>query len=95
MRKRLALGPCRTDQAGEGGWSDAMSFGEQFFDEVKQEIGVGVKRVGLSEYSRTGVDGFEGKHRIAMIVGDGAIVRGESVTGGWGEVGVGEAVGMW
>jgi protease-4 len=81
VRKLLDDGPFLADQAVTAGLIDALSYEDQFFDEVKQKLGMDVKRVGLGEYSRTSVDGFEGKNRIAMIVGDGAIVRGQSVTG--------------
>jgi len=37
-----------------------------------------LKRVGLSDYAKASVDGFEGRNKIAMIIGDGAIVRGGS-----------------
>jgi protease-4 len=78
VRKLLDDGPFLADQAVAAGLVDALSFEDQFFDEVKQKIGGEVKRVGLGEYSRTTVDGFEGRNKIAMIVGDGAIVRGGS-----------------
>jgi protease-4 len=85
VRKMLDDGPFLADQALAAGLIDALSFEDQFFDEVKQKIGMEVKRVSLAEYSRAQVDGFEGKTRIAMIVGDGAIVRGASVAGGLDE----------
>ncbi len=80
VKKILDDGPFLADQAMAAGLVDALSFEDQFFDEVKKKIGMDVKRVGIGEYGRTTVDGFEGKNRIAMIVGDGAIVRGASAT---------------
>jgi protease-4 len=80
VRKLLDDGPFLADQALAAGLVDALHFEDQFFDEVKQKIGVDVKRVGVGDYSRASVDGFEGKNRIALIVGDGAIVRGASAT---------------
>jgi protease-4 len=62
------------------GLVDALSYEDQFFDEVKAKTGGEVKRVGLGEYGRTSVDGFEGKSKIALIVGEGAIVRGSTVS---------------
>lgn len=79
VKKILDDGPFLADQALAAGLVDALSFEDQFFDEVKAKIGVEVKRVGLGEYGRTTVDGFEGKNKIALIVADGAIVRGGSV----------------
>lgn len=81
VRKMLDDGPFLADQAVTAGLVDKLSYEDEFFDEVKQKIGMDVKRVGLGEYGRTRVDGFEGGTRIAMIVGDGAIVRGSSVAG--------------
>ena len=78
VRKLLDDGPFLADQAVAAGLVDALSFEDQFFDEVKKKIGVEVKRVGLGDYARATVDGFEGRNKIAMIVGDGAIVRGGS-----------------
>jgi len=76
VRKLLDDGPFLADQAVAAGLVDALSYEDQFFDEVKQKIGGEVNRVGLTDYTRTSVDGFEGRNKIAMIVGDGAIVRG-------------------
>lgn len=78
IRKLMDDGPFLADQAVAAGLVDALSFEDQFFDEVKQKTGSEVKRVGLSEYSHTKVDGLEGRNKIALIVGDGAIVRGSS-----------------
>lgn len=78
IRKLLDDGPFLADQAVAAGLVDALSFEDQFFDEVKKQIGGEVKRVGLSEYSHSKVEGVEGRKKIAMIVGDGAIVRGAS-----------------
>ncbi|MFN0101100.1 MAG: signal peptide peptidase SppA [Bryobacteraceae bacterium] len=80
VRKLLDDGPFLADQALAAGLIDALSFEDQFFEEVKTKIGVDVKRVGLGDYSRATVEGFEGPNRIAMIVGDGAIVRGSSAS---------------
>ncbi|MBI2686819.1 MAG: signal peptide peptidase SppA [Acidobacteria bacterium] len=79
IRKMLDDGPFLADQAVSAGLIDALSFEDQFFDEVKQKTGGGeLKKVGLGEYVKSTVDGFEGRNRIAMIIGDGAIVRGSS-----------------
>lgn len=78
VRTLLDDGPFLADQALGAGLVDALQFEDQFFDEVKKKIGVDVKRVGVGSYARTRVDGFEGSNRIAMIVGDGPIVRGSS-----------------
>jgi protease-4 len=78
VKKIIDDGPFLSEQAKAAGLVDELVYEDQFFDEVKKKIGVEVKRVGLNEYGRTSVDGFEGKNRIAVIVGDGAIVRGGS-----------------
>lgn len=78
IRKLLDDGPFLADQAVAAGLVDKLSFEDQFFDEVKKKIGMDVKRVGLRDYSQTPVDGFEGRNRIALVVADGAIVRGAS-----------------
>jgi len=78
VKKILDDGPFLADQALAAGLVDAVSYEDQFFDEVKKKIGGDVNRVGLGDYIHTTVDGFEGRNKIAMIVGDGAIVRGGS-----------------
>jgi len=80
VKKILDEGPFLADQAMAAGLVDALSYEDQFFDEVKAKTGTEVKRVGLSEYGRASVDGFEGSSKIAMIVGEGAIVRGATAS---------------
>ena len=78
VKKIIDDGPFLAEQAKAAGLVDELVYEDQFFDEVKKKIGVEVKRVGINEYGRTSVDGFEGKNRVAVIVADGAIVRGGS-----------------
>ncbi|MBM3784665.1 MAG: signal peptide peptidase SppA [Acidobacteria bacterium] len=76
VKKLLDQGPFLADQALTTGLVDALKFEDEFFDEVKTKIGMEVKRVGFGEYARTTVAGVEGRDRIAIIGGEGAIVRG-------------------
>jgi protease-4 len=78
VKRLLDEGPFLADQAKAAGLVDELLFEDQFFERVKEAAGGELKRVGLAEYGRSSVDGFEGRNRIAMIVGDGAIVRGGS-----------------
>lgn len=78
VKKILDQGPFLADQALAAGLVDALKYEDEFFDELKAKIGVDINKVGISEYSKTTVSGVEGRDRIAVIVGEGAIVRGGS-----------------
>jgi protease-4 len=74
----LDTGPFLSNQAVSAGLVDRLLFEDEFDHEVKNKLGKELKRVGLATYSKTRVEATEGKHRIAVIVGEGAIVRGGS-----------------
>lgn len=88
VKKLLDDGPFLADKALAAGLIDKLSFEDEFYEEVKQKIGgIEVKKVGLGEYARSAVEGFEGRNRIAVIVGDGAITRGDSTPNSFEEEG--------
>ena len=77
-------GPFLAEQAVKWKLADAVLYEDQFFDEVKKAIGgAEVKKVSLQDYLRSG--GSEGKTKVAIIVTDGAIVRGSSSGNAFGE----------
>jgi protease-4 len=78
VRALLDQGPFLADQAVAAGLVDELLFEDQFFDRVKAKTGTELKKVGLSDYAKARVEGVEGRNRIALIVGEGAIVRGGS-----------------
>lgn len=78
VKKILDDGPFLADQAKAAGLVDVVGYEDQFFDEVKAKTGGEVKKASLGDYLHTSVSGFEGNNRIAMIIGEGAIVRGGS-----------------
>jgi len=79
-------GPFLAEQAVKLKLVDATLYEDQFFDEVKKALGgAEVKRVALTDYLKAA--GSEGKSKVAIIVSDGAIVRGGSSGNAFGEDG--------
>jgi protease IV len=76
VKKIFDEGPFLADQAVSLGLVDSLLFEDQFYDLVKKDLKQdALKKVGFNDYRNASVDGFEGRNRIALIVGQGQIVR--------------------
>ncbi|HBY60487.1 MAG TPA: signal peptide peptidase SppA [Solibacterales bacterium] len=77
LRALLDQGPFLAAAAAKAGLVDGLLYEDQVESELARRTGQGeLKKLGAKEYNRASVAGFEGKHRIALLVGQGAILRG-------------------
>jgi protease IV len=79
MRALIDLGPYTARQAAGKGLVDALRYEDQVFGELKDRLKQGeLKRFSFQEYVRAiGGRDRTAKKRIAFVVGEGAITRGE------------------
>lgn len=85
IRKTFDEGPFLADQAVSLGLIDELVFEDQFYDIVKKALNqTELKKVSLADYRNVSVDGVEGRNRIALIVGQGQIVRSAPDMGPFG-----------
>jgi protease-4 len=92
VRAIIDQGPFMSKEALAHGLVDALLFEDQMFGELKRRLKLGeIKRVSHREYLRIPPSsvGLEGKHRVAFVVGEGAISRGEDGEETVGEGGIG------
>jgi protease-4 len=76
----LDEGPFLARQGLKNGLVDALGYEDEMFDALKKRLGGGdIKKVSYRDYGQVSAAslGLDGKHRIAFIVGEGAISRGE------------------
>lgn len=76
----LDEGPFLAHQALKHGLVDVLGYEDEMFDALKKRIGSGdIKKLSYRDYGRISASslGLDGKHRIAFVVGEGAISRGE------------------
>jgi protease IV len=72
-------GPFVGKSALDGGLVDALLFEDEMYGQLKDAAKLeSIKRVGERDYSRAELAGFEGKTKIAFLVGQGEITRGGS-----------------
>src|ERR1700730_17179202 len=79
IRATVDDGPFLSKEARDKGLVDALLYEDQMFDDLKVKLNAGeLKKVSLREYLKVplSVAGLEGKQRIALITGEGAISRG-------------------
>lgn len=72
-------GPFLAKDARESGLVDELRYEDQVFGELQQKLNSGeLRKITTAKYLKIPAAslGLEGKHRIAMLVGDGAITRG-------------------
>jgi protease-4 len=84
MRATLDDGPFTAKQALKHGLIDALRFEDEVYGEVKERLKQSeLKKLSHYEYNKvSGVSlGVEGKKKIALLVGDGTITRGEDGSG--------------
>jgi protease IV len=81
IRATIDDGPFLSKEARDKGLVDGLLFEDQMFDELKGKLNAGeLKKVSLREYLKVPLSaaGIEGKQRIALITGEGAITRGDA-----------------
>ena len=72
-------GPFVGKSALDGGLVDALLFEDEMYGQLKDAAKLeSIKKVGERDYSRAELAGFEGKTKIAFLVGQGEITRGGS-----------------
>ncbi len=80
VRAIIDRGPFTAQQALQAGLVDALRFEDQMFGELKQALHLESEpvKVSLGKYLKVplAAAGIQGKSRIAMIVGEGDIIRG-------------------
>jgi protease-4 len=87
VRAIIDQGPFTAPQALQAGLVDALRFEDQMWGELKERIKAEPSRVSMDKYSRITAEsvGLAGKSHIAVIVGEGDIVRGNPGDDGAGE----------
>jgi protease IV len=80
-------GPFTAPQALKAGLVDALRFEDQMWGELKDKIKAEPSRVSMDKYSRITAEslGLEGKSHIALVVGEGDMLRGNPGDDGAGE----------
>ena len=81
IRAAIDDGPFLARQAHAKGLVDALIYEDQMFDELKTRLKLGeIRKVSHRDYARIPASslGLEGGARIAMLVGEGGILRGDA-----------------
>ncbi|MDE3165932.1 MAG: S49 family peptidase, partial [Acidobacteriota bacterium] len=83
VRAIIDQGPFTASQALKAGLVDALLFEDQMWGEIRDRLKVEPKKVTLASYSRVPPSGA--KSQVAIVVGEGDIVRGDPGDDGIGE----------
>jgi len=79
VRTLIDDGPFVGQNALTQGLVDALLFEDEMYAKLKDRAKLAsIKKIGERDYSRAELSGFEGKTKIAFIVGQGEITRGRS-----------------
>jgi protease-4 len=81
VRAIIDQGPFTAAQARQAGLVDELRFEDQVWGELKERLRSGeLKKVAAGEYMKVPMEavGLQGKSRIAMVIGEGDITRGEA-----------------
>src|SRR6266849_3481407 len=92
IRATIDEGPFLANQAVAKGLIDSLRYEDQMFGELKDRLKSGeIKKLSHRDYMKvpSASLGLEGKPRVAFLVGQGDITRGESGDDGYGETGIG------
>jgi protease-4 len=83
MRALIDQGPFLAHAALDGGLVDQLRYEDQMFADLQQKLSSG-------NYQKVAADslGLEGRHHIAMLVGDGEITRGSASDEGGSDQGI-------
>ena len=96
MRALMDQGPFLAHDALHDGLVDELRYEDQLFSDLQRKVGLGeLHKLTTGHYLKVPADslGLEGRHRIAMLVGDGTITRGASDDDGVSDEGI-QAVGF-
>src|ERR1017187_2227458 len=87
VRAIIDRGPFTAPQALKAGLVDALRFEDEMWGELKERLKGEPSRVSMDKYSRITSEslGLAGKSHIAIVVGEGDIVRGDAGDDGAGE----------
>jgi protease-4 len=87
VRAIIDQGPFTAPQALKAGLVDELRFEDQMWGELKDRLKAEPSRVSMDKYSRVTTEslGLQGKSRIAVVVGEGDILRGSPGDDGAGE----------
>jgi len=91
VRAIIDRGPFTAPQALKAGLVDALRFPDQMWGELRDRLKSGAPvKVALDKYAKVPLDavGLEGKSRIALVIGEGDIVRGSASDDGSAESGL-------
>jgi protease-4 len=80
VRALLDQGPFLATEALRDGLVDSLSYEDQMFGELQKKVNSGeLHKVTTAKYMKVtpAALGLEGRHRIALLVGDGSITRGD------------------
>jgi protease-4 len=80
VRAIIDQGPFTATQAQKAGLVDGLRFEDQMWSEIKDRLHSGEpKRVSVDKYLKVPMEavGLQGKSRIALVIGEGDIVRGD------------------
>jgi protease-4 len=81
VRAIIDQGPFTAAQARQAGLVDELRFEDQVWGELKDRLHAGeLKKVAAGDYMRVPMEavGLQGKSRIALVIGEGDITRGEA-----------------
>jgi len=91
VRALIDQGPFLANDALHDGLVDQLRYEDQMFADLQQKVNSGeLHKVQAGRYQKVSADslGLEGRHRIAMVVGDGSITRGSAEDDGASEDGI-------
>ena len=91
VRALIDRGPFLANDALQDGLVDQLRYEDQMFADLQQKVNSGeLHKLSSGKYQKVPADslGLEGRHRIAMLVGDGTITRGSSDDDGVSDDGI-------
>jgi len=91
MRALIDRGPFLANDALHDGLVDQLRYEDQMFADLQQQVNAGeLHKLSSGKYQKVTPDslGLEGRHRIAMLVGDGTITRGSADDDGVSDEGI-------
>jgi protease-4 len=91
VRALIDKGPFLSAAALSDGLVDDLRYEDQMFGDLERQVALGkLNRLSTGHYLKIPADslGLEGRHKIAMLVGDGAITRGGSDDDGVSDDGI-------
>jgi protease IV len=91
VRALIDQGPFLANAALEDGLVDQLRYEDQMFADLQQKVNTGeLHKLSAGRYQKVSPDslGLEGRHRIAILVGDGTITRGSAEDEGASDDGI-------